>query len=90
MKLYRTRRGAVAEDHGQFYQLSDADWDALLNRPDLVRSLALIQPSALPLCPSKVPRPRLRSATNCPHHHRHSPPGERIGGVVVPAEHGAG
>ena len=39
MKLYRTRRGAVAEDHGRFYKLSDADWDDLLNRPDLVRFL---------------------------------------------------
>jgi 2-dehydro-3-deoxy-D-arabinonate dehydratase len=49
MKLYRTRRGAVAEDHGQFYQLSDADWDDLLNRPDLVRFLTSMTRRLAPL-----------------------------------------
>ena len=49
MKLYRTRRGAVAEDHGQCYQLSDADWDELLNRPDLVRFLTSMTRRLAPL-----------------------------------------
>lgn len=32
MKIYRTKRGVVVEDHSVFY-LTDANWDELINRP---------------------------------------------------------
>ena len=35
MRLFKTTHGAVIEDHGQFYQLPEADWDVLINRGDL-------------------------------------------------------
>jgi len=34
MKLYKTKHGPVLEDHGEFYQLPENDWDVLLNRND--------------------------------------------------------
>jgi 2-dehydro-3-deoxy-D-arabinonate dehydratase len=34
MKLYKTEHGPVLEDHGEFYQLPENDWDVLLNRND--------------------------------------------------------
>ncbi|MCI0664433.1 MAG: fumarylacetoacetate hydrolase family protein, partial [Acidobacteria bacterium] len=34
MRLYKTRHGAVLEDHGVFYQLPETDWDVLINRDD--------------------------------------------------------
>lgn len=35
MKLYKTTHVPVIEDHGEFYQLPDTDWDVLLNRNNL-------------------------------------------------------
>jgi 2-dehydro-3-deoxy-D-arabinonate dehydratase len=35
MKLYRTKRGAIAEDQGKAVRLDDQDWDTLLNRKNL-------------------------------------------------------
>ena len=35
MKLYKTTHGPVIEDHGEFFQLVDTDWDVLLNRDNL-------------------------------------------------------
>jgi len=40
MRLYRTKRGAVAEEDGRAVRLEDADWDALLNRRSLSAYLA--------------------------------------------------
>src|SRR5215211_972308 len=34
MKLYKTESGSVIEDHGEFYELPEQDWDVLLNRND--------------------------------------------------------
>jgi 2-dehydro-3-deoxy-D-arabinonate dehydratase len=34
MKLYKTENGPVIEDHNTFYQLSETDWDVLVNRGD--------------------------------------------------------
>jgi len=34
MKLYKTERGPVLEERGEYYQLADADWDVLVNRDD--------------------------------------------------------
>lgn len=34
MKLYKTEDGPVLEDRGAFYQLTETDWDVLLNRDD--------------------------------------------------------
>jgi 2-dehydro-3-deoxy-D-arabinonate dehydratase len=40
MKLYRTRKGVVAQDAGKTALLRDKDWDALFNRKDLAGHLA--------------------------------------------------
>jgi 2-dehydro-3-deoxy-D-arabinonate dehydratase len=39
MKIYKTRQGIVAELDDNFYQLTDADWDELLNRQQLFQYL---------------------------------------------------
>ena len=39
MKLYKTIHGSVLEERGLFYQLSETDWDVLLNRGDHERVL---------------------------------------------------
>jgi 2-dehydro-3-deoxy-D-arabinonate dehydratase len=36
MKLYKTVQGVVIEEDRQYYQLSGADWDTLVNRDDLL------------------------------------------------------
>jgi 2-dehydro-3-deoxy-D-arabinonate dehydratase len=40
MRLYRTRKGVVAQDGGKAGLLKDKDWDALFNRKDLAGHLA--------------------------------------------------
>jgi len=35
MKLYKTTEGAVIEEHGDYQQLPEIDWDVLINRNDL-------------------------------------------------------
>src|SRR6266516_7610227 len=35
MRLYRTPRGPLIEEHGQFYSVASASWDALITRDDL-------------------------------------------------------
>ncbi len=35
MRLFKTPHGAVIEDHGDYYQLPEADWDVLINRNDI-------------------------------------------------------
>ena len=39
MKLYRTKKGAVVERDGQFFDLQENDWDGLLNCEDLPERL---------------------------------------------------
>jgi 2-dehydro-3-deoxy-D-arabinonate dehydratase len=39
IKLYKTIHGSVLEERGLFYQLSETDWDVLLNRGDHERIL---------------------------------------------------
>ncbi|WP_428939641.1 fumarylacetoacetate hydrolase family protein [Fontivita pretiosa] len=39
MKLYRTSSGVIVERDDAFYRLENADWDALLNRDDLLATL---------------------------------------------------
>lgn len=34
MRLYKTESGAVLEEHNEYYQLPETDWDVLLNRSD--------------------------------------------------------
>jgi 2-dehydro-3-deoxy-D-arabinonate dehydratase len=35
MRLYRTRRGYLIEEHDQFYSIASESWDALITRDDL-------------------------------------------------------
>lgn len=39
MKIYKTKQGVVVETAGNFYRLTDADWDELLNRQQLLQHL---------------------------------------------------
>lgn len=39
MRLYRTPRGQVIEERGQFHSIGDASWDALITRDDLYEYL---------------------------------------------------
>jgi 2-dehydro-3-deoxy-D-arabinonate dehydratase len=34
MRLYKTERGPVIEEHGEYFQLAATDWDVLINRSD--------------------------------------------------------
>jgi len=49
MRLYRTRKGIVAEDGGKAGLLKDKDWDALFNRKGLASYLAKALKAARPL-----------------------------------------
>ena len=49
MKLYKTKQCPVIEERGEFYQLSDIEWDVLLNRNDLERVLTSMTRRATPL-----------------------------------------
>lgn len=49
MKLYKTENGPVLEDRGIFYQLTDTDWDVLLNRSDHAAVLTSLSRRALKL-----------------------------------------
>jgi 2-dehydro-3-deoxy-D-arabinonate dehydratase len=49
MRLYRTRKGIVAEDAGRAGLLKDKDWDALFNRKGLAAHLAKSLKAAKPL-----------------------------------------
>jgi 2-dehydro-3-deoxy-D-arabinonate dehydratase len=49
MRLYRTRKGIVAEDAGRAGLLKDKDWDALFNRKGLSAYLAKSLKAAKPL-----------------------------------------
>ena len=49
MKLYKTENGPVLEDRGTFYQLTDTDWDVLLNRSDHAAVLTSLSRRALKL-----------------------------------------
>jgi 2-dehydro-3-deoxy-D-arabinonate dehydratase len=49
MRLYRTRKGPVAEDAGRAGLLPDEDWDALFNRRNLAGYLAKALQSVKPL-----------------------------------------
>src|SRR6185436_13687368 len=49
MRLYRTKKGIVAEENGKAGLLKDKDWDALFNRKDLAKHLAKSLKAAKPL-----------------------------------------
>ena len=49
MRLYRTKKGIVAEDGGKAGLLKDKDWDALFNRKNLSAYLAKALKSAKPM-----------------------------------------
>src|ERR1051325_6903992 len=49
MRLYRTRKGILAEDGGKAGLLKDKDWDELLNRKNLTAYLAKALKGAKPL-----------------------------------------
>ena len=49
MRLYRTKKGPVAEDGGKAGLLKDKDWDALFNRKNLSAYLAKALKSAKPI-----------------------------------------
>lgn len=40
MKLYRTTQGVLAEQDEQFFRVDTQSWDELLNRPDLLQTVA--------------------------------------------------
>src|SRR5262245_681646 len=40
MKLYKTKRGPVIEHSGLFFQVSEGDWDVLINLNDLENMLS--------------------------------------------------
>ena len=49
MRLYRTKKGIVAEEGGKAALLKDKDWDALFNHKNLSAALAKALKSAKPL-----------------------------------------
>src|SRR6516162_7454423 len=49
MRLYRTKKGFVAEEEGRAGLLPDRDWDALFNRKSLGAYLAKTLKAAKPL-----------------------------------------
>ncbi|MFN0084085.1 MAG: fumarylacetoacetate hydrolase family protein [Blastocatellia bacterium] len=49
MKLYKTNHYPVIEERGEYYQLSDIEWDVLLNRNDLEHVLTSMTRRATPL-----------------------------------------
>ena len=57
MRLYRTRKGVVAQDAGKAALLRDKDWDALFNRKGLSAYLAKALKASKPLKfdPDKAP-----------------------------------
>src|SRR5882672_1805618 len=57
MRLYRTRKGIVAEDTGRAGLLKDKDWDALFNRKGLAAYLARALKASPPMKfdPDKAP-----------------------------------